>query len=298
MPSSVTSPTHKAGFAGIVGEPNVGKSTLFNALVGSPLSIVTPKPQTTRHRILGIQNGTCYQVIYTDTPGMLTPSYALQAAMKKAVYQTLLDLDVVIWVVDVRRNCFEKAFLDQLRQKGFPLLLLLNKIDLVTPEELAAAKVYWADQVPEAHLIPVAALTNQHLHEVSQCVLTHLPQHPAYYPKDILSDRSLRFFAAEMVRKQLFMHLRKEVPYSTQVVIDSFVEGEDLIRLGAVIYVERASQKHILIGQGGAQLKKVGTAARRALEHFLGKKVFLAQHVKVADHWCKKTNKLASWGFY
>ena len=276
---------HKAGFVSIIGRPNVGKSTLLNALVGERIAITTPKAQTTRHQLRGIYNGNNFQVVYTDTPGILTPTYALQKSMMQAVHDALVDVDVLLWVVDVYTQHSQAELPAKIHQKAIPTLLLINKVDLVDATQLAKIIDDWTAQAKANAIIPIAALQSLNTAQVLEHILAYLPVHPPYYPRDMLTDKPTRFFAAEIVREQLLYHYRQEIPYSTEVVIESFREEQNIVKISAIIYVERASQKGILIGHQGKALKKVGIAARQALEQFLGKSVFLAQHVKVLAGW-------------
>lgn len=288
---------HKAGFVSIIGRPNVGKSTLMNVLVGERLSITTPKAQTTRHRICGILNGDNFQVVYADTPGMLTPAYALQQSMMRTVHDSLVDADVLLWVVDVHTQDSQAELQAKIRPNAIPTLLLINKVDLVDTTQLASIVHYWTAQVKVNAIIPIAALQSLNTAQVLKHILAYLPEHPPYYPKDMLTDRPERFFAAEIVREQLLRNYRQEIPYSAEVVIESFQEESNLVKISATIYVERTSQKAILIGHQGKALKKLGIAARQALEQFLGKPVFLAQHVKVLAGWRTKEQWLQRFGY-
>ena len=288
---------HQAGFVNIIGKPNVGKSTLMNALVGDKLSIITAKAQTTRHRILGILNGANFQVVYSDTPGLLTPQYALQQSMMRAVRSVLVDADVLLWVVDVRDQAFPEDFCKKLQQHTAPVLMLVNKVDLVSKETLDQTLRYWAESVDVAEIIPVAALQSHNVPYVLERILAHLPMHPPYYPKDMLSDKPERFFVAEIVREKILQHYHQEIPYSVEIVVDSFKEEASLIRLSVIIHVEKHSQKGIIIGKRGESLKKVGIAARQDLERFFRKKIFLEQYVKVVPGWRKQVQQLQRFGY-
>jgi len=288
---------HKAGFVSLIGKPNVGKSTLMNALVGEKLSIITAKAQTTRHRILGIVSGAHFQMIYADTPGIIQPAYALQAAMMRSVRHALADADVLLWVVDVHDRDLPHDWLGQERSQTTPLLLLINKIDLVDEATLAQTLQYWATQVQFSAMIPVSALQVHNIDRVFTHLLDYLPEHPPYYPKDMLTDKPERFFAAEIIREKILLHYHQEIPYSVEVVIDAFKEDKELIRIKAILYVDRERQKNILIGKNGSALKKVGTEARLDLEQFLGKKVFLEQHVKVMAGWRTQAQRLQTLGY-
>ena len=290
---------HRAGFVSIIGKPNVGKSTLMNALVGERLSIVTSKAQTTRHRILGILNGEDFQLIYSDTPGIIQPKYELHNAMMSFVYSSLEDADVVLFVTDIYEKHDEEPVVERLRKMvDTPIILLVNKIDQANQEEVAAKLAYWKEQLPNAaEVLPISALNAFGTDGVLALVLERLPVHPPYYPKDELTDKPERFFAAEMVREKIFKLYKKEIPYSCEVVIEEFKEEEDIIRIRGIIYVERNSQKGIVIGQGGEALKKVGTWAREEMEKFFQKKVFLEMYVKVNENWRTDPKALSRFGY-
>jgi GTP-binding protein Era len=290
---------HRAGFVSIIGKPNVGKSTLMNALVGERLSIVTSKAQTTRHRILGILNGDDFQLIYSDTPGIIQPKYELHNAMMSFVYSSLEDADVVLFVTDIYEKHDEEPVVERLRKMtDTPIILLVNKIDQANQEEVEAKLAYWKEQLPNAaEVLPISALNQFGTDGVLQLVLERLPVHPPYYPKDELTDKPERFFAAEMVREKIFKLYKKEIPYSCEVVIEEFKEEDDIIRIRGIIYVERNSQKGIVIGQGGEALKKVGTWAREEMEKFFQKKVFLEMYVKVNENWRTDPKALSRFGY-
>ena len=290
-------PPHKAGFVNIIGKPNAGKSTLMNALVGEKLSIITAKAQTTRHRIAGILSGENFQIIYADTPGIISPNYALQQSMMRAVRSAWIDADVLLWVVDVQDQDLSPEFSKKLQALTCPVFLLINKVDLVDQATLAEVLQYWAQQVSVAEIIPIAALQAYNTALVFQRILACLPEHPPYYPKDMLTDKPERFFAAEIIREKILRNYQQEIPYSAEVVIEAFKEEENLIRISAIINVERQSQKSILIGSQGRALKKVGIEARQDLEQFFGKQVFLAQHVKVVPGWRTKAQLLQKFGY-
>ena len=290
---------HRAGFVSIIGKPNVGKSTLMNALVGERLSIVTSKAQTTRHRILGILNGEDFQLIYSDTPGIIQPKYELHNAMMSFVYSSLEDADVVLFVTDIYEKHDEEPVVERLRKMvDTPIILLVNKIDQADQAEVEAKLAYWREQLPNAaEVLPISALNHFGTDGVLALVLERLPLHPPYYPKDELTDKPERFFAAEMVREKIFKLYKKEIPYSCEVVIEEFKEEETIIRIRGVIYVERNSQKGIVIGQGGEALKKVGTWAREEMEKFFQKKVFLELFVKVNENWRTDPKALSRFGY-
>ena len=290
---------HRAGFVSIIGKPNVGKSTLMNALVGERLSIVTSKAQTTRHRILGILNGNDFQLIYSDTPGIIQPKYELHNAMMSFVYSSLEDADVVLFVTDIYEKHDEEPVVERLRKMvDTPIILLVNKIDQAEQADVEAKLAYWKEQLPNAaEVLPISALNAFGTERVLEMVLERLPIHPAYYPKDELTDKPERFFAAEMVREKIFKLYKKEIPYSCEVVIEEFKEEDDIIRIRGIIYVERSSQKGIVIGAGGEALKKVGTWAREEMEKFFLKKVFLELHVKVNENWRTDPKALSRFGY-
>ncbi|RYU83765.1 GTPase Era [Hymenobacter persicinus] len=290
---------HRAGFVSIIGKPNVGKSTLMNALMGERLSIVTSKAQTTRHRILGILNGDDFQLVYSDTPGIIQPKYELHNAMMSFVYSSLEDADVILFVTDIYEKHDEEPVVERLRKMtDTPILLLVNKIDQADQAEVEAKVEYWREQLPNAaRVLPISALEQFGTGELLDLILGYLPEHPAYYPKDELTDKPERFFAAEMIREKIFKLYKKEVPYSCEVEIEEFKEEETIIHVRAVIYVERASQKGIIIGQKGAALKKVGTWAREEMEKFFRKQVFLETYVKVNENWRTDPKALNKFGY-
>ncbi len=287
---------HKSGFVSIVGKPNVGKSSLMNKLVGENLSIITAKAQTTRHRIMGILNGDDFQIVYSDTPGILEPKYELQETMMGYVRVSLEDADLILLIVELEEKYDEKLF-ELFKNIRTPILLIMNKIDLAKGSQVTDKIEYWKNLIAAKEIIPVSAKTGINLDLLLTTIKNYLPEHPGYYPKDELTDRSERFFASEIIREKIFLHYEQEIPYSSEVGIESFKEEESIIRIRATIYVERDSQKGILIGKGGSSLKKVGTDARKALEQFFGKKVFLETHVKVADNWRKQKLKLKQFGY-
>lgn len=288
---------HKAGFVSIIGKPNVGKSTLMNELVGERLSIITSKAQTTRHRILGILNGEGFQIVYSDTPGILKPQYELHQSMMRFVDQALGDADVVLFVTDLYEKSEDEEQIDKLRRTDTPVILVLNKIDLAKGTQVEDKITYWKELVNPVEAIPVSALEGVNVPAVFQAIVKYLPEHPAYFPKDELTDKPERFFAAEIIREKIFLNYKKEVPYSCEVVVTEFKEEEDIIRMRSEIYVERQSQKGILIGKGGEALKKVGIEARADLEKFFAKQVYLEQFVKVSPNWRKKQKQLHNFGY-
>lgn len=289
---------HKSGFVNIIGNPNVGKSTLMNALVGEKLSIITSKAQTTRHRIMGIVSGEDFQIVYSDTPGILKPSYKLQESMMKFVTGAVADADVILYVTDtVERGERSAGIIDRIRQSGVPAIVVINKIDLTTPEALEALVDKWQGELPEARIVPASAKENFNIEGLFKTILDLLPEGPAFYPKDTLTDKTLRFFASEIIREKILRFYDKEIPYCCEIEIESYKEEPAIDRIAATIYVARDSQKGILIGHKGEKLKRVGQAAREDMEQFLGKKVFLQLFVKVSDDWRNNERQLRRFGY-
>jgi GTP-binding protein Era len=290
--------THKAGFVNIIGNPNVGKSTLMNAMVGERLSIISPKAQTTRHRIFGILNQPEYQIVFSDTPGVIDPAYALQANMMGAVKSAFEDADVFLYMVEPgEKELKDAGFFKALNESEQPVLLLINKIDLVDQEELERVNGFWHEKLPKAEIIPVSALNKFNTDYILQRLLELIPESPPYFDKDAITDRSERFIVSEIIREKILNNYQKEIPYSVEVAVDSFKEEEEIIRIRAVIHVARESQKGIIIGHRGASLKRVGTQARQACENFFKKKVYLETHVKVAKNWRDDDQKLKRFGY-
>lgn len=290
-------PNHKAGFVSIIGKPNVGKSTLMNQMVGERLSIITSKAQTTRHRIMGILNGPDYQIVYSDTPGIIQPKYELQRSMMRFVHSSLEDADIILFVTDLYEQYDEDEVVNKLKHVQVPVLLLINKIDLAKEGDLEEKTAYWQERMPGRQIIPISALQGQNIGQVFDIVLENMPQHPPYFPKDEVSDKPERFFAAEIIREKIFLNYKKEVPYSTEVAIMEFKEDETIIRMRAEIYVERRTQKGIIIGKGGEALKKVGIEARQAMEAFFGKQVHLETFVKIQPDWRRHNTQLNRFGY-
>ncbi len=290
--------THKAGFVNIIGNPNVGKSTLMNAMVGERLSIITPKAQTTRHRILGILNDDNYQIVYSDTPGVLEPNYKLQEAMLKSIYNALEDSDVIIYVTDVNEETEKNPdFITKIRETKVPVLLLINKADLSNQESLNALMDQWAVKLPEAEVMPISALHDFNLEKIFHRTLELLPEHPPYYPKDTLTDKNKRFFVSEIIREKILNNYKKEIPYAVEIEVDAFKEFDKIINITAHIYVERETQKGIIIGHKGEALKKTASDARKDIEIFLGKKIYLETYVKVDKDWKNKPRELKRFGY-
>ena len=289
---------HKSGFVNIIGNPNVGKSTLMNALVGEKLSIITSKAQTTRHRIMGIVSSEDFQIVYSDTPGILKPSYKLQESMMKFVTGAVADAAVILYVTDtVERGERSAEIIDRIRQSGVPAIVVINKIDLTTPEALEALVDKWQGELPEARIVPASAKENFNIEGLFKTILDLLPEGPAFYPKDTLTDKTLRFFASEIIREKILRFYDKEIPYCCEIEIESYKEEPAIDRIAATIYVARDSQKGILIGHKGEKLKRVGQAAREDMEQFLGKKVFLQLFVKVNDDWRNNERQLRRFGY-
>ncbi|WP_308660070.1 GTPase Era [uncultured Alistipes sp.] len=289
---------HKSGFVNIIGNPNVGKSTLMNALVGERLSIITSKAQTTRHRILGVVSGDDFQIVYSDTPGILKPSYKLQESMMKFVSGAVSDADVILYVTDTVEQSDRSAdILERIRTSGIPTLVVINKIDLSTPEALDALVERWHGILPEAEIVPVSARENFNIEGLFAKILEVLPEGPAFYPKDTLTDKTLRFFASEIIREKILRTYDKEIPYCCEIEIESYKEEPAIDRIAATIYVSRESQKGIVIGHKGEKLKRVGQLAREDLEKFLDKKVFLQLFVKVSDDWRNNERQLRRFGY-
>ena len=289
---------HKSGFVNIIGNPNVGKSTLMNALVGEKLSIITSKAQTTRHRIMGIVSSEDFQIVYSDTPGILKPSYKLQESMMKFVTGAVADADVILYVTDtVERGERSAEIIDRIRQSGVPAIVVINKIDLTTPEALEALVDKWQGELPEARIVPASAKENFNIEGLFKTILDLLPEGPAFYPKDTLTDKTLRFFASEIIREKILRFYDKEIPYCCEIEIESYKEEPAIDRIAATIYVARDAQKAILIGHTGEKLKRVGQAAREDMEQFLGKKVFLQLFVKVNDDWRNNERQLRRFGY-
>lgn len=288
--------SHQSGFVSIVGKPNVGKSTLMNKLVGENLSIITAKAQTTRHRIMGILNGPDFQIVYSDTPGILEPKYDLHQAMMNYVQVSLEDADVILLVVELGEK-FDQTVIERFKAIKTPIILVINKSDLGKGSQVEDKTTYWKEQFNTAEIIAVSAKSGENVSKILDLIRKYLPEHPGYYPKDTLTDRYERFFAAEIIREKIFLNYEQEIPYSCEVGIESFKDEEKIVRISAIIFVERDSQKGIVIGKGGSSLKKVGTEARKDLETFFNKKIFLETHVKVAENWRKHKMRLKQFGY-
>ena len=290
--------SHKAGFVNIIGNPNVGKSTLMNAFVGEKLSIITSKAQTTRHRILGIVNGDNFQVILSDTPGIIKPAYELQTSMMGFVKSAFEDADVLIYMVEIgEKELKDEDFFNKITNAKIPVLLLLNKIDSSNQEQLEEQSELWQAKVPNAEFFPISALTGFQVKEVFDRIIELLPESPAFYPKDQLTDKPERFFVNETIREKILMHYKKEIPYAVEVDTEEFFEEEKIIRMRSVIMVERETQKGIIIGHKGSALKRVGVEARKDLEKFFGKQIHLELYVKVNKNWRSNQKQLKRFGY-
>src|SRR5688572_23452152 len=289
---------HKAGFVNIIGCPNVGKSTLMNALVGERLSIITSKAQTTRHRIMGIVSGDNYQIVFSDTPGIIKPLYKLQEKMMQFVITALSDADLFLLITDVFEDiAFEESYLQKLQRSQTPILLLINKVDVATQEQLEEKVLKWKSILPLAEIIAVSAIKKFNIDKVMNRILELLPAGEAFYDKDEFTDKSERFFVSEIVREKILLNYKKEIPYSVEVVVNSFKEDERIIRMQVDILVERDSQKGIIIGDKGTALKRVGTAARKEMETFFKKQVYLELFVKVDKDWRSNDRRLSNFGY-
>lgn len=287
---------HHSGFVSIVGRPNVGKSTLMNKLVGENLSIITAKAQTTRHRIMGILNGEDFQIVYSDTPGILEPKYDLHHAMMSYVNVSLEDADAILLVVEPDEK-FDEQVHARFNDLAVPIILIINKSDLTKGSQLDDKLTYWRSKLKLAEAIGVSAKTGKDVDKILPLIKKYLPEHPGYFPKDTLTDRYERFFAAEIIREKIFLNYEQEIPYACEVGIESFKDDDKILRISAMIYVERDSQKGIVIGKAGSSLKKVGMEARKDMEKFFGKKIFLETRVKVAENWRKQKVRLRQFGY-
>jgi GTP-binding protein Era len=292
---------HKAGFISIVGKPNVGKSTLMNQLVGEKLSIITSKAQTTRHRIMGIVNGETeefdFQLVYSDTPGIIKPLYELHNSMMEFVHGSIEDGDVILFVTDIYEKYDEEDVIQKLQKCQSPIILIINKIDLSTPEIVQEKIDHWKAVLNPSLILSISALQKVGIDGLLENIINLMPVHPPYFPKEELTDKPERFFAAEIIREKIFLNYKKEVPYSCEVVITAFKESDDIIKVSSEIYVERATQRAILLGHKGERIKIVGTEARKEMEQFFGKKVFLEQYIKVEPDWRQQKTKLERFGY-
>ena len=290
--------THKAGYVNIIGRPNVGKSTLMNQLVGEKISIITSKAQTTRHRILGIVNGDDFQIVFSDTPGIIKdPAYKMHEIMNQFVNVALIDADLILFVVDITDKKIEENTVEKLKKTEIPVFVLINKIDLSDQKGVEEAIAHWEKELPNATVFPISAQHNANIKHVFEQILTKLPECPPYFPKDELTEKSMRFFITEIIREKILLNYQQEIPYSAQVDVDSYEERDKHIVIRATIYVARESQKAIIIGKGGSAIKKLGMQARTDIEEFTGKKIFLELFVKVDKDWRDNEQELKRFGY-
>lgn len=294
----MTENTHRAGFVNIIGNPNVGKSTLMNHLVGEPLSIITAKAQTTRHRIKGIVNGDNYQIVYSDLPGILTPAYKMQEMMMRFVNEALKDADLILYLVECGETKYQQEIIERLNKFEIPILLVINKIDKATAEEIAAAKALWQTILPKAEIIEISAIQQLNLDILLEKIISFLPPSPPFFPKDELTDRPTRFFISEIIREKILLLYKKEIPYSVEVVVESYKEEEEMVRISAMLYVERDTQKGIIIGNKGCAIKQLGIVSRQAIEEFIQKHVFLELSVKVLKDWRNQELMMKKFGYF
>lgn len=289
---------HKAGFVNIIGYPNVGKSTLMNSMVGEKLSIITSKAQTTRHRIMGMVNGEDFQIVYSDTPGIVKdPSYKMHQLMNSYISTALKDADIIVLMTEPDSDFTDKEIIEKLNSSNIKVIVVINKIDMSNQEAIVQQMQSWSSRMPRAEVIPVSALNNFNIEAVINVIIDHLPEHEAYYPKDELTDKSMRFFISEIIREKILLNYKKEIPYSTEVAVDQYKEEKNLIRISSIIYVSRDSQKAIILGHQGQAIKKTATAARLDIEEFVDKKVFLEITVKVSKDWRDDENSLKHFGY-
>ena len=288
---------HKAGFVNIIGNPNVGKSTLMNALVGERLSIITSKAQTTRKRVMGIVNGDDFQIVYTDTPGIVNPANKLHEQMMGFVGTALQDADLFLLVTEVGETLKNRHVLEKVINSDTPVILVINKIDLSDQATISEKIAYWQEQIPRAVVVPCSATEGFNVDKLFDLILERLPEHPAYFPKDELTDRTMRFFVSEIVREKILLYYQKEIPYSCEVAVESYEERDGIDNISCLIYVERESQKAILIGHQGKAIKKLGIEARKDIEEFTGKRCFLSLHIKVLKDWRNSERALKSFGY-
>lgn len=289
---------HKAGFVNILGAPNVGKSTLMNAIIGENLSIINSKVQTTRHRIMGFLNGDDFQIVFSDTPGIIEdPSYKLHEAMMSFVESALEDADIFLYVTESTSAILHEKIIERMKNSSAKIIIVLNKIDLSNQEDLEKKVMMWKDHIPDSEVVPVSALHNFNIEGMLQVIIRNLPESPAYYPKDELTDKTMRFFVSELIREQILINYKKEIPYSTEVVIEEYKEIPHRIDIKATIFVIRETQKMIIIGKGGQAIKRLGTESRKNIEEFTGKHIFLDLTVKVSKDWRENENQLRKFGY-
>lgn len=296
--TKMTENTHKAGFVNIIGNPNVGKSTLMNLLVGEKLSIITPKAQTTRHRIKGIVNGEDFQIVYSDLPGVLNPAYKMQEMMMRFVNEALKDADLILYMIEGGEKNYNESVIERLQKIEIPILLILNKIDKVFPEVIAETTAFWKELLPNAEWIEISALRNRNIDLLLNKIVDLLPVSPPFFPKDELTDKPVRFFISEIIREKILLLYKKEIPYCVEVVVESFKESEDIIRMSAMLYCERDTQKGILIGNKGSAIKQLGIDSRASIEEFLGKQVYLELSVKVLKDWRNQDLMMKRFGYF
>ncbi len=296
-PNTPIPDNHRAGFVNLIGNPNVGKSTLMNQLVGEKISIMTSKAQTTRHRIKGIVNGEDFQIVYSDLPGVLDPAYMMQKMMMRFVIDSLQDADIILYLVECGETKYNAELVEKIKKLGRPIVLIINKIDKFTAEQVEESKVHWQEIFPESDVFAISALKGQNIEAMRDRIIELLPLCPPYFPKDALTDRPMRFFVSELIREQILLQYKKEIPYSVEVVVDSYKEEENMIRIGATLYVERDTQKAIIIGSKGSAIKKLGTDARASIEDFLQKHIFLDLSVKVLKDWRNSELLMKKFGY-
>ncbi|PKP27371.1 MAG: GTPase Era [Bacteroidetes bacterium HGW-Bacteroidetes-19] len=294
----MTENTHKAGFVNIIGNPNVGKSTLMNLLVGEKLSIITPKAQTTRHRIKGIVNGEDFQIVYSDLPGVLSPAYKMQEMMMRFVNEALKDADLILYMIEGGEKNYNETIIERLQNTNIPILLVLNKVDKSTKEVLLETTTFWSELLPKAEWINISALKKINIDLLLERIVEQLPLSPPFFPKDELTDKPVRFFISEIIREKILLLYKKEIPYSVEVVVESFKESEDIIRMSAMLYCERDTQKGILIGNKGSAIKQLGIDSRASIEEFLGKQVYLELSVKVLKDWRNQDLMMKRFGYF
>ena len=288
---------HRAGFVNIIGNPNVGKSTLMNQLVGEKVSIMTSKAQTTRHRIKGIVNGDDYQIVYSDLPGVLDPAYTMQKYMMRFVTDSLQDADIILYLIECGETKYNEELVAKINKMGIPVVFIINKTDKYTEEQVEESKSHWQTILPTADVFAISALKGINIEPVRNRIIELLPECPPYFPKDALTDRPMRFFVSELIREQILLQYKKEIPYSVEVVVESYKEEPDLIRIAATLYVERPTQKAIIIGSKGSAIKKLGTDARKSIEDFLQKHIFLDLSVKVLKDWRNNELLMKKFGY-
>ena len=288
---------HRSGFVNIIGNPNVGKSTLMNQLVGEKISIMTSKAQTTRHRIKGIVNGDDFQIVYSDLPGVLDPAYMMQKMMMRFVTDSLQDADIILYLIECGETRYNEELVENIKKIGIPIILIINKIDKYDEAQAEEARTYWKAVFPDADVFAISALKGLHIDELRDRIIALLPLNPPYFPKDALTDRPMRFFVSELIREQILLQYKKEIPYSVEVVVESYKEEDDIVRIGATLYVERTTQKAIIIGSKGSAIKKLGTDARASIEDFLQKHVYLDLSVKVLKDWRNNELQMKKFGY-